>query len=429
MRILLASLNADGAWFVWLLNHQGHQVDWTVGNDDCRHVLEGLIPTPLDHLDPAAYDLVVFDMSGNGADADEVRKVTPVIGASALADKLEHDREFGLEFMERAGIPVPPWQVFDDVADGIRYVRKVKKRVVFKPCGEGDDSSCTYVAKSPEDMERYLEVLFKRIHVKRFVMQEFIAGTEVSTEAWFNGEEWFALNHTLEEKKFMSGGIGPNTGCAGNLCWMPLRSNSLFERGLMRAAPLLKEAGFVGMLDLNTIVTEGNLFGLEWTPRFGYEGTCNLTRLLPMDFGDFLYAMAAGGSPVLGPAKHPFAATIRLSVPPYPTNGNLMKVAPSEKQFAGIPVSGLDPDNLECWYVCDMRLVPGSENELEMISKDGLVGAPIGVGDSVEQAFKECQIAIDKLLIPDLQYRNDVARCCSNRYETLLSQGWLRTTG
>lgn len=426
MNILLVSNSGEGAWFTWLLEHNGHKVSWVVGDDREADTLRGLIPPPLASIEhPSSYDLIVFDMTGTGDVADELRQHTPVIGCSELADKLEHDREFGIDFMQRAGITVPAWQAFDDVSDGLRWLRAKKKRVVFKPIGAGDDSSLTYVGKSVEDMERYLDILFRRVKVKRFLFQEFVEGTEVSTEAWFNGDQFFALNHTLEEKKFMAGGLGPNTGCAGNVVWMPPRSNALFERGLAKVAPLLKEAGYVGMVDLNTIVTEGEIYGLEWTPRFGYEGTCNLTRLLPMEFGEFMHTIAVGGTPTLGAARHPFAATIRVSIPPYPTFPLPQAMT---KKFEGTPVSGIDPAKLDAWFLCGVRLREGSEEEIETCG-DGFIGCPIGVGDSIRQAFSECEQAIGCLLLPNLQYRNDLRHCIEKRYETLLLQGWLRPTG
>jgi len=423
MRLFVVSATGDGAWFVWKLLHDGHDVTWTLGNMKYSEVLAGLIPPPVASVsDPDSYDLIVFDMSGHGEAADLARVHTPVIGASSFCDQLEQDRIFGIEFMEKCGIHVPPWEQFTDISDAIRFLRKTKKRYVFKPLGGRDDCSTTYVAKSAEDMEKYLEILFKRVKVKEFVLQEFIAGTEVSSEGYFNGTEFFALNHTLEEKKFMAGGVGPNTGCSGNLVWMPTRSDPVFERGLLRAGHALQEAGFRGPIDLNTIVTEGEIYGLEWTPRFGYEGTCNLARLIPGDFASFLLAIATGESPTLGEPRAKFSATVRLSVPPYPRMANPAK-------DAGVPVVGIDVDNPDCWYLSDIRIKEGTEGEVETIGTDGLIGAPISVSETICGAFDECQAAIDKLLIPDLMYRNDVKKCVEKRFETLSRQGWLRPIG
>jgi len=420
MRILLASPQGDGPWFALRMLLDGHDVSWTTP-PKYQNSLAGLLSPPLDSIEsPESYDLIVFDCAHDGAAADKLREVTPVIGSSKFAGELEEDRRFGIEFMEKAGIPVPPWEPFDSVDKAIAWLKDTNKRCVFKPTGDIEDKTTTYVSKSAEDMIKYLEILTKRAPIKEFILQEFVEGTEVSTEGWYNGEKFFAFNHTLEEKKFMAGGIGPNTGCAGNLVWMPSRTNPLFERGLRRAEESLRGTGFVGPIDLNTIVTEGELFGLEWTPRFGYEGTCNFICMLPTDFGEFLHTIATGGEPQLSTPTWPFSSTVRVTVPPYPTK-------PNPKKHGGVPVHGIDLNKLSNFYISDVRIKEGTEDELEVNGADCVIGAPVGCGDTIHAAFNECQAAIDNLRVPDLQYRNDVEKCVENRYELLRRQGWLRS--
>jgi len=417
MKILIVSPHGDGVWYVALLQRAGHTVDWIVSSAKDVDTLKGIVPSPLSSVpNPASYDLVVFDSSGLGDAADSARTVTPTIGSSRLADSLESDRIFGIEAMEQVGIPVPPWESFDDPASAIAWLKKEQVRCVLKPIGEAP-SDATYVSKSPEDMISYIET---RLHkkVKSFVLQEYVIGTEVSTEAWWTGSEWIALNHTLEEKKFMAGSIGPNTGCAGNVLWMPPKPNQLFERGLAKIAPLLREHNFVGMIDLNTIVTEGEIYGLEWTPRFGYEGTCNLTRLLPIEFGEFLYKIAIGETPTLAQPRAKFAATVRVSVPPYPS-------AEFSRHKDQVPIRGIDLDKLESFVLYDVQ------KDGDCLATGGgyqVIGSPIGLGETICGAVGEVETAIGRLDVPNLQWRNDIATCCEKRYAMLRECGWLRST-
>jgi len=347
--------------------------------------------------------------------ADEMRKQTPVIGSSAFAERLELDRLAGIEFMEKCGIKVPPYESFDDVGKAIKWLRKRNTRCVFKPNGAVEDKATTYVSKSADDMIDYLGKLATKSKGD-FLLQEFVQGTEVSTNAWFNGTDFYALDHTLEEKKFLAGGIGPNTGCSGNLVWMP-SATKLYQQGLFRAREELAAAGFVGPIDLNVIATEGELFGLEWTPRFGYEGTCNMMKLINIDFGEFLCMIASGEAPNVS-SRYAFAASVRLSVPPYPN--------PSKREkYEGTPVKGIDEDMIESFYLSDVQVVDG---EMVTLGTDGLIGAPIGCSDSIKGAFDECEEAIKRLEIPDLQYRNDIEKCVTKRYNELERNGWLRKT-
>lgn len=422
MRILLCSPEADGVWFVWLLIHGGHSVSWTLATPEYSDSLQGLVPPPLKSKpDASKYDLIVFDSTNLGEAADDARLHAPTIGGSVIADRLEHDRLFGIEVMEHSGIRVPPWEAFDSPEKALTWLQKTHKRTVLKPIGDVPDKSLTYVSKSEEDMAAFITKRLPGSGVTSFLLQEFIAGTEVSTEGWWNGSEWVAVNYTLEEKKLMSGGLGPNTGCAGNVVWMPPRPTPLFQQGLEKVSPFLVDAPFVGNLDLNAIVTEGAVYGLEWTPRFGYEGTCNLARLLPIEFGAFLYAIATGQTPPNLTPRAKFAGTVRLSVPPYPTK------PANAKQRCHLPIKGLEAESLANFFIQDVQC--DDEGDGLIVKGDGIIGAPIGLGETIPAAFAAVMSVIQRLDVPDLQYRNDIARCVEDRYLQLERGGWLKPLG
>lgn len=421
MRILLVSKHGDGAWFVYLLKAEGYDVDWTLEDDVYHDTLAGLIPEPKPNLSSVEdYDLVVFDTTGSGAVADDVRRVTPVVGDSTLADALEHDRMFGIDVMEDVGIKVPKWEGFDDVEGAKQWLSEFGKRSVFKPCGEGDSAATTYVSKSAEDMVRYLDTVQKEAHGHPFILQEFVQGTEISTEGWFNGHDFVLMNHTLEEKKFMNDGVGPNTGCAGNVVWVPTRMTVAYEQGLKKMTEFLREANYVGPLDLNSIVTEGDLYGIEWTPRFGYEGTCNVTQLLGVPFGRFLHEIATGATPTVS-IRHRFVASIRTSIPPYPLDIKKFKKGTG----AGVPCKGLP--EVETMYLSNMHL--DESGAMETLALDGPIGAPMASGDSPRMALDAVLRVVERMEVPDLQYRTDLADVIEKRYNTLLVQGWLRSAG
>lgn len=422
MKILVVSKRGDGAWYVHLLQKEGHKVQWIVKEPDYADAMLGIVPPPLQRhpSDPSQFDLVVLDSSGMGDLADRIRKHTPTIGGSSFADRLEDDRIFGLEAMEAAKIKVPEWEAFHDRGQAVKFVKSRGKRFVLKPI-EADlpDSilkAATYCAKSPDDMVAYIE---RGLHpkVKSFVLQEFVEGVEISVNAWWTGTEWAFVDHTLEEKKFMNDGLGPNTGCAGNVVWPVLKPNPLFQQGLDRIRPILIDANYVGPIDLNTIVTEGEMYGLEWTPRFGYEGTSNITRLLPIGFGDFLHSIAIGKTPSNLEPRAKFAATVFVSVPPYPS-------AETSKGKKRVPIKGLNLDHLEQFVTYDVKL---SGEDLYAEGHFMGIGCPICTGDSIEEAVKSCYSCIKTLEIPDLQYRTDIQRCVEKRYNQLATWGWLRS--
>lgn len=424
MKIILNSYTGIGAWFTLRLQEEGHSVDYYQQNKKCLNVLRGLAPTPLtEKPDYSKYDLSIFDLTGKEKLAEQSASQCPTIGDSALATQLEDDRLFGIEVMEQCGVTVPPYEVFDDINAAAKFVRKEKKRYVFKPFGGQDQkANTTYVSSGWKDLLEFMTKLGEDIKGSKFLLQEFVEqGTEISTEAYFNGEEFFAVNHTLEEKKFMNGNIGPATGCAGNLVWFCAegRESKTFKTGLQKLGEFLSANSYRGMVDLNSIVTEKDVFGLEFTPRFGYDASATLFSLIQRgELGNFLYSISIGEKPNVGIFKEEwFAAGVRVSIPPYPS-----EIEGIQQQ--GIPIGGITEENIHKFYLWDVML-EGS-NLVSCGEGYGVVCVPIAKGITSNAAFYNVKQLIKELKIPDSQYRTDLHEYCNARYNILDKQGWLR---
>lgn len=424
MKIILNSYTGIGAWFILRLKEEGHQVDYYQMNKECLNVLNGLVPKPLTQKpDFSKYDLSLFDLTGKEKLAEESSKVVHTLGDSEVATQLEEDRMFGIQVMEQSGITVPSYEVFNDIEDAAAFVRKEKKRYVFKPDGGQDQkANTTYVSSSYKDLLEYMSKLGESTKGATFLLQEFIDnGTEVSTEAYFNGEEFFAVNHTLEEKKFMNDNIGPATGCAGNLVWFcnTGRESKVFKEGLAKLQEYLNSVNYRGMVDLNTIITDSELYGLEWTPRFGYDATPTMFSLIQFgELGNFLYAIASGDKVPTEIFKEDyFAAGVRVTVPPYPCEEDGLAQP-------GIPIAGIDEDNWHKFYLWDAMLDDG--HLVTSGEAYGMVCVPIARGISSNSAFYNVKELLKNIKIPDMQYRTDMHKYCKQRFDALERKGWLR---
>jgi phosphoribosylamine---glycine ligase len=420
MRICLASLFGEGSYFSWLFDYEGQDSSITVKEPNYAEALAGLVKSVPDVDSPEDFDLVCFDTTGMGELADEVAEKVPTIGDSTLADKLEEDRIYGLDLMAKAGVKVSLWEAFDNPADGMRFIRKTGKRFVFKPVGDVDDKSTTYVSKSAEDMLRYFDVLFRSAKVKEYVLQEVVEGVEVSTQVYLNESGYYAQNHTLECKRLLNDELGPNTGCSGSLVWMAKRENALFEKGLKKLLRPLQEMGYVGPIDLNTIINAEGVWGLELCPRFGYDSDALLARLLPIKFSDFLAAVATGESMPDLTAKHPFCASVRLSIPPYPTEH-----LPDKFYKSSVPIVGLKEEDLKNWFIYDVRR-RGESDDLETAGLCGWIGSPLCVGETIGEAFSKVYDELKRVRVPNGQYRTDVCDATSKRYWQLRENGFLK---
>jgi phosphoribosylamine-glycine ligase len=412
-----------GSWFSLQLQEEGHTVDiWLQSHyDDYSMVLSGIIKTPL-RAKPnfKDYDLVLFDLTGRPKIAEEVMSLgIPCIGDGDLHSELEDSRTFGIEVMEQCDIGVPFYEKFDDIGAAKRFIKKTNKTYVFKPDGgQSQDTATTYVSKSPEDMLLYLDKLGGVTKGVEFILQEVVHGTEISTEAWFNGQDFFLINGTLEEKKFMNDNKGPNTGCSGNLIWIYDQQNPpyVFREGLGKLRDFLQEYNFRGMVDLNTIVTDTKLYGLEWTPRFGYDASATLYSCIN-NMGEFFGEIASGGIPNIDYTTS-FGAGVRLSIPPYPSE--IHGKHPEE-----IPIEGLCEDDCikHCFLYDCMSL---GDDSLCTVGVNGFVCVPIANGNSISEVFNKVSEKIKRIHIPDMQYRTDIEKTTTERYRILDSQGWLR---
>jgi len=426
-RILICSYSGYGFWFSLRLREEGHSVDIFLDDKDnpkYKYILEGLISPPLLKLpDLKKYDLVLFDLTGRPKLAEQCLSLNiPMMGDGDLASELEDNRLFGIEVMEQCDVQVPNYEVFGDISEAKRYIRKTDKRYVFKPFGgQEQDTATTYASKNADDLLRYIDRLGELSKGAEFLLQEFVEGTEISTEGYFNGEEFFLINGTLEEKKLMNGNIGPNTGCAGNLVWVYDEQNKpyIFREGLGKLKDFLQEYNFRGMIDLNTIVSDSQLYGIEWTPRYGYDASATIYSCISSDLGDFLGAIGSGVQPEYQ-IGNVFSAGVRLSIPPYPTETHDDKVIRED-----VPIEGIEEDDISknCFlYDC----VVNSDSSFSTLGINGFVAVPIQQGGTIQEVFGRLGERIKKIHIPDMQYRTDIEERCIKRYTTLARQGWLR---
>lgn len=431
MRIALSSYTGMGAWWVLRLLAEGHKVSYFLSDSKYEDVLRGLIPPPkilsLDHRRNDAghpsygsFDLSLFDLTGRAKQADASRSQTATLGDGSFEHLLEDDREFGIQCMEGCGINVPPYTKFDTPSEAKAFIKKSDKRYVFKPFtlgGTTQDTATTYVSKSAKDLLEFIDPLWHSAKQAPFILQEFIEGTEIGTEAFFNGDDFYLLTGTLEEKKFMNENKGPNTGCAGNLIFAMSPEAKIFKEGLLKAKEMLQMSGFRGILDLNTIVTEDKVYGLEWTPRFGYLCCPSIATMYGEGYGELLYDIARGSAPSIK-WTYKYAAATTLTIPPYPTEIRLPRAK-------GIPIGGIEITNVEqlkSFYLFDAMVT--AKGGLVTSGNYGYIGAQLSGADSIGGAFEKNRAEIKGIDIPNVQYRTDIYQSTLKRYNQLEEWGW-----
>lgn len=402
-RFLIMSLKGDGLGLALRLKQQGHQVAASIRGKLEKTNYDGLIEKVDKWENYLTKDtIVVFDSSGGGRTADRLKaRGTHVFAGSVFADNLEIDRQLAFELMQQAGIKLPPFQVFYDWQEGKSYVKNHAERVVFKPSGplSEDDAVGSYVSSDPDDMITmmdYFESVAK--HPPEFILQDFVKGVAVSTEGWFNGQDWMLpFNQTIEHKQMMVDDLGPSSGCAFNIVWKLTHTNRIVEEGVKLMETILRDYDYVGPLDLNTVVNDEGVWALEFTPRFGYDAFPSFLELVDIDLGEVIAKMAMGEQPDDLPLKDGFASALRISIPPHPSE--------EFKHPGGIPIQGLQRSDRPHLYFFEVRL--DESDRLISAPGGGAICAVTGLGKTISESFEPVYEIAKRLRIPEKQYRTD----------------------
>jgi phosphoribosylamine--glycine ligase len=404
MKFLLYSQSGEGAQILKRIELEGNECALFVKDKVYKSVFDGLLEkteNPDSFIDEDT--VIIFDMSGNGSIADSWRSSGHfVYGASEFSDKLEHDRKFGFETMKKAGIQIPDYKEFSSFEIGREYVRSANKRLVFKPSGSMP-TKLTYCSKDAEELIAYMKFVEKQFgkNIDSFVLQDFIEGVVVSSEMFCqNGDLILPFNHTVEVKKSMNDDLGPSTGCSGNITWT-CDENYIIQSGIAKMKDICKKEQFTGQIDLNAVVSDQGVFGLEYTPRFGYDATPTLLSLLEIDLGEFFSNIARGESSEIS-IQNKYAGGVRVTIPPYPveTEKDPEEFSPS----TGIPILNYEEYEQELYFY-EVALV---DDQLCHSSGTGVIACAMGIGQDAAASLLRPYDILENLVIPDKQYRTDL---------------------
>lgn len=402
MSFLIVSEGGDGIGLATRLLVEGHNTTMWIRDPEAEKRGEGFVERG---TLPAGGEevILVADCTGSGAILDSYKtNGGRTYNGSQFQDKLEGDRRFSSETFGRCGITEPMSQSFKDWGEAEEFVNNYDgERLVFKPEGKLSGNLPSYVAYDNPDMLHMLSH-FKGIMGEdepEFVLQEFIKGVCISSEAWCSkGEILFPTNHTLERKQFMAGDLGPSGGCTGNVVWRCEGDCPLCDQ-LYQLAEVLREKEYTGCIDINSVVdSNGDVYALEFTPRFGYDAFPTfLYGLFDGNFGEFISDSCRGGHGDL-PLLSGFAAGVRVSVPPWP----------SEEFHAkpDLPIGGLHQSDFAKFYPYEVSF---QKDSFTTSGGYGIIGVAIGYSESsIVEAFDDAYRLCDKLRLPDKQYRNDL---------------------
>lgn len=393
------------------LGDKGHEVRVHVACEESHGVMAGLVTRceiweeQLDWIRAVGNEgVIVFETACHGDIQDQLRRDGfQVIGGSAWGDRLESDRAYGQQVMRDAGLPTALTQAFDSFAQAIAFVQARPARYVYKVSDSHSPATRTYVGQldSGADVIAVLRIESARIASGRapcFVLMEYLSGIEVGVGAYFDGRRFLQpVCVDFEHKRFFPGDLGELTGEMGTV--VSYRDGDLlFNKTLARFETLLRESGYCGYINLNTIVNERGVWPLEFTCRFGYPGYSVCVALHRESWATVFRRMLRQ---IEGPiATAPgFSVGVVLTVPPFPYLVPECADSPvflceslSERERAHLHLAEISSVNGQWW-------VSGCQGYAMVVT---------GVGAHIATARRRAYALVRKVVIPRLRYRNDI---------------------
>jgi phosphoribosylamine---glycine ligase len=225
-------------------------------------------------------------------------------GPSAAAAQLEGSKQFTKEVADAAGIPTARWEAFTDSREALDFVHRRGAPIVVKADGLAAGKGVV-VAQTVEEAEAAVIACLRDgsfgVAGATVVIEEFLAGQEVSVFALCDGRDAIFLGAARDHKRVGDGDTGPNTGGMGAIAPPPgftHDTQALVMETIIR--PTLAEmarrgAPFTGILFAGLMLTEDGPKLIEFNVRFGDPEAETLLPLLASDLVPALLAACTGG--------------------------------------------------------------------------------------------------------------------------------------
>src|SRR2546426_6300236 len=214
--------------------------------------------------------------------ADRLRAAgRPVFGPTQAAARLESSKAFAKEVMQRAGVPTAPSRPFRAPEPALAYIAAAppSEPLVVKASGLAGGKGAVVCVTRAEAQRTARAMLGQGAFGdagREIVVEEFLAGEELSVLALTDGERIVILPPVQDHKRLLEGDAGPNTGGMGAYCPVGLVTGALLERGRRQVLePTLQEmaargAPYQGVLYAGLMLApDGTPYVLEFNCRFG----------------------------------------------------------------------------------------------------------------------------------------------------------------
>lgn len=236
--------------------------------------------------------------------ADELTKLqVPVLGPSKAAAEIEGSKAFSKELMKKYNIPTGAYAVFDEADAALAYLDGCSLPIVVKADGLAAGKGVIIaedLATAKAAVRDIMEECVFGAAGSRVVIEEFLAGEELSLLAFTDGKTVVPLVPSQDHKRIYDGDKGPNTGGMGAYAPAPVGSPLVIAEAVEKVLkPVVqgmeKEGRFYrGVLYAGLMVGKDGVKVLEFNARFGDPETQAVLPLLETDLLEIVLAIHRG---------------------------------------------------------------------------------------------------------------------------------------
>ena len=329
-------------------------------------------------------------------------------GPSAAAAQLESSKAFAKRFMQRHRIPTAAFAVFEDLDAARRHVLEQGGPCVVKADGLAAGKGVAVCEGPDEALRALVEAMDERrfgAAGARVVIEERLAGEELSYYAVTDGERIVTLAAAQDHKRARDGDRGENTGGMGACSPAPILGDAVEKRVLEEVVhPVIRGMAadgiaYTGVLYVGLMIDpSGAPRVVEFNVRFGDPETQALVVRMEGDLVPLLDAAARGRLDRATPLGWQDAAVcVVIAAGGYP------------RAFErGKPISGLEEAEREegvvVFHAGTRRRADG-----RFESAGGRVLGVTARGATLGAARRRAYAACDRIHFDAMQLRRDIA--------------------
>ena len=330
----------------------------------------------------------------------------PCFGPDAKAARIEASKVFSKNLMKKYGIPTASYEVFNDPAKALEYLKTASFPIVIKADGLALGKGVLIpqnFAEAEDAVKTIMEDKAFGDSGNEIVIEEFLTGPEVSVLAFTDGTAIRPMVSSMDHKRAGDNDTGLNTGGMGTIAPNPYYTadvaqvcmDTIFLPTL--AAMRAEGCPFKGCLYFGLMITPQGPKVIEYNCRFGDPET---QVVLPLLKTDLLTVMQAVENETLADLEVEWsdgaAACVILASGGYPSHYEKGKVM-------SFPAS--TPANVTIYHAGDKL-----DGEGRLVTSGGRVLGITAMAPTLKEALADAYAAAETVNFDGKYMRHDIGR-------------------